>query len=340
MNGNASYRHTNTAVLSIVAVEAPVVVTSADVDARLESAYQRFGVRAGVLEGLAGIRERRWWDEGTTFIDGAVTAGGKALAQSGIEASRVGLMINSSVNRTYLEPSTAVAMHHRLDLPTSAVNFDLSNACLGFVNGMHLAGTMIDAGQIDYALILDSEDARATQEATMGRLADPEATIQDFFNEFATLTLGSGAAAMVLGRADRHPEGHRLVSGISRAGTEHHDLCVGDLNGMRTDTQGLLDAGLQLAEDAWKEALVDHDWDDADRYILHQVSSVHTHALCERLGLDQSKVPLTFPTFGNIGPAALPFTLAQEVDRLASGDQVLCLGIGSGLNTAFLELTW
>ena len=157
---------------------------------------------------------------------------------------------------------------------------------------------------------------------------------------FEPLTLGSGAAAMVLGPADRHPEGHRVVAGITRAGTEHHDLCVGDMNGMRTDTQGLLDAGLQLAEDAWKEALVDHEWQAADRYILHQVSSVHTNALCERLGLDQTKVPLTFPTFGNIGPAALPFTLAQEVDKLATGDQVLCLGIGSGLNTAFLELAW
>jgi 3-oxoacyl-[acyl-carrier-protein] synthase-3 len=340
MNGNSSYRHSNAAVLSIVAIEAPVVVTSADFDARLSDAYARFGVRPGVLEGLAGIRERRWWPEDTSFIDGAVTAGGKALAQSGIDPSRIGLMINSSVNRTYLEPSTAVAMHHRLDLPPSAVNFDLSNACLGFVNGIHLAATMIDAGQLEYALIVDSEDARATQEATIARLSDPAATVQDFFNEFATLTLGSGAAAMVLGPADRHPEGHRVVSGITRAGTEHHDLCVGDMNGMRTDTQGLLDAGLQLAEDAWKEALVDHDWQTADRFILHQVSSVHTNALCDRLGLDQTKVPLTFPTFGNIGPAALPFTLAREVDHLSPGDQVLCMGIGSGLNTAFLELSW
>ena len=60
----------------------------------------------------------------------------------------------------------------------------------------------------------------------------------------------------------------------------------------------------------------------------------------ERLGIDQSKVPLTFPTFGNIGPAALPFTLALAVDTLQPGDQVMCLGIGSGLNTAFLELAW
>ena len=41
------------------------------------------------------------------------------------------------------------------------MNFDLANACLGFVNGMHVAATMIDAGHIDYALVVDGEDARA-----------------------------------------------------------------------------------------------------------------------------------------------------------------------------------
>jgi acyl-CoA:acyl-CoA alkyltransferase len=340
MNGNSSYRHTNASVLSIVAAEASVVVTSSEIDERLTATYRRLGLRPGVLEGLAGIRERRWWPEGTTFIDGAVTAGGKALAQSGIDPSQIGLLINSSVSRNYLEPSTAVAIHHRLGLPTSAVNFDLANACLGFVNGVHLAATMIDAGHIDYALIVDGEDARGTQEATIARLRSADATTEDFLNEFATLTVGSGAAAMVLGPTDRHPEGHRVVGGIARAGTEHHALCIGDLERMVTDTRGLLDAGLQLAEDAWKEALVDHDWQHADCYVLHQVSSVHTKALCERLGIDQSKAPLTFPTYGNIGPAALPFTLALQVDRLQAGDSVLCMGIGSGLNTAFLELAW
>lgn len=340
MTGNSSYRHADTAVLSIVAAEAPVVVTSAEIDERLAPAYERVGLRPGLLEGLAGIRERRWWPEGTTFVDGAVTAGGKALAQAGIDPQQIGLMINSSVSRSYLEPSTAVSIHHRLDLPTSAVNFDLANACLGFVNGIHLAATMIDAGHIDYALVVDGEDARGTQETTIDRMLRQETTAKDFFDEFATLTLGSGAAAMVLGPAERHPEGHRVVGGIARAGTEHHDLCVGDLERMRTDTKGLLDAGLQLAEDAWLEALVDNDWRSMDCYVLHQVSSVHTQALCERLGLDSSKVPLTFPMFGNIGPAALPFTLALEADRLEAGNRVLCMGIGSGLNTAFLEIAW
>ena len=158
-------------------------------------------------------------------------------------------MINTSVSRAHLEPSTAVEIHHALGLPTSCLNFDLANACLGFVNGMQLAATMIDSGQIDYALVVNGEDARYTQEVTLGRLDGPDATAQDVLSQFATLTLGSGAAAMVLGRADEHPQGHRFVGGVARAGTEHHDLCVGDLDHMRTDTRGLLEAGLALSVD-------------------------------------------------------------------------------------------
>ena len=80
-------------------------------------------------------------------------------------------MINTSVSRSYLEPSTAVAIHHQLGLPTSCLNFDLANACLGFVNGIQLAGTMIDSGQADYAVIVDAEGSRYTQEVTLERLA-------------------------------------------------------------------------------------------------------------------------------------------------------------------------
>jgi 3-oxoacyl-[acyl-carrier-protein] synthase III len=340
MDGNSSFQHTNTSVLSIVAAEASVVVTSATFDEQLATAYARLGLRPGLLEGLAGIKERRWWPDGVTFADGAVMAGEKAIAAAGVDPARIGLMINSSVSRAFLEPSTAVEIHHKLELPTSCVNFDLANACLGFVNGIHLAATMIDAGHLDYALVVNGEDSQGIQERTIERLSRPEATSEEFFNEFASLTLGSGAAAMVLGRTDLHPEGHRVVGGVARAGTEHHDLCVGDLEKMRTDTRGLMEAGLDLAEAAWHGAKDTFDWTDLDRYIVHQVSSVHTSALCQRLEIDQARVPLTFPTFGNIGPASLPFTLALEADSLAPGDRLLCMGIGSGLNTAFCEIVW
>ena len=145
---------------------------------------------------------------------------------------------------------------------------------------------------------------------------------------------------MVLGRAGSHPDGHRFVGGVMRAATEHHQLCVGDLETMRTDSKGLLDAGIALGRALWEDARDGFDWSDMDRYIAHQVSQVHTRAMIRALGLDAARVPLTFPTRGNMGPAAVPFTLATQVDSLQSGDRVLLLGVGSGLNASFAEVVW
>jgi len=340
VSGNATYRHSNTVILSVSAVDAPIVVTSADFDERLMHTYDRVHMRPGMIEQLAGVTERRWWPTDVSFTDAASMVGAKALAEAGVDPSRVGLLINSSVSRAYLEPSSAVAVHHALDLPTSCLNFDLANACLGFVNGMQLAGSLIDAGQIDYALVVDAEGSRQIQEATLTRLAGPDATAADLLSQFATLTLGSGAAAMVLGRADEHPGGHRVVGGVSRAGTEHHELCVGDLDGMRTDSRALFDAGLALAVDTWADAQHEFDWGGMDCYVAHQTSKAHIKALCSALGIDRERFPLTLPTRGNMGPAAVPFTLSMQQESLRAGDRVLLLGIGSGLNTTYTEIEW
>jgi 3-oxoacyl-[acyl-carrier-protein] synthase III len=338
-DGNATFTHSDTAIVSVEAVHAPEIVTSAAFDEQLMSTYERLGTRPGLLENLAGIRERRWWPEGYTFTDAAAEAGAKAIAASGVDKDRIGLLIDTSVCRDRLEPSAAVTVHQLLDLPSHCTNFDLANACLGFMNAVQLAGTMIDSGQIDYALVVDGEGSRHTQEMTIERLLRPETTADDLFLEFATLTLGSGGAAMVLGRASDHPGGHRVIGGISRADTSSHTLCIGTIDQMRTDTKGLLDAGLDLAKRAWT-GVEERGWYDMDRYIIHQVSSVHTSMMCAQLGIDPAKAPLTFPTLGNVGPASIPITLAGEQDSLETGDRVLCLGIGSGMNVSATELLW
>jgi 3-oxoacyl-[acyl-carrier-protein] synthase-3 len=341
MSGNASFRLTNTTVLSTGAVEAPIVVTSDAFDERLAATYDRVGMRPGMLLKLAGVRERRWWPTDVSFADAAAMAGAKALAEAGIRPEQVGVLINTSVSREHLEPSTAVAVHHQLGLPTSCLNFDLANACLGFVNGIQLAGTMIDSGQIDYALIVDAEGSRYTQELTLDRLTAPDSTAADFKSQFATLTLGSGSAAMVLGRSDAHPEGHRVIGGVSRAGTEHHDLCVGSLDKMRTDSKKLFDHGIALALATWHDALAEFDWDNSiDWFVAHQTSTVHLKAMASAVGVDASRFPMTVETYGNMGPAAVPFTLATHADRMRSGERILLLGIGSGLNTSFAEIVW
>ncbi|MDQ4100092.1 MAG: 3-oxoacyl-ACP synthase III, partial [Chloroflexota bacterium] len=211
MDGNATTRHHNVALLAVAAITPPRITTSEAIDRKLEPVLKKLHLPTGLLQRVAGVMERRNWGGEQTFDDAAIAAGRNALQEAGIRPGQVGLLINTSVTRKHLEPSVAVRIHHGLGLPTSALNFDIANACLGFVNGMSLASQLIDAGQVDYAVIIDGEDADEIQENTIRRLTERDVSRDDFMSEFASLTLGSGAAAAVLGRADEHPGGHRIL---------------------------------------------------------------------------------------------------------------------------------
>jgi 3-oxoacyl-[acyl-carrier-protein] synthase-3 len=337
---NASYSFGDVAVLAVAACDAPIVVTSTEIDERLAPFYERTRCLPGLVTSLAGDHERRQWPPEVSFTEAAAKAGERVLDASGVDRSRIGVVIDTSVSRARLEPASAVTVHHLLGLPPGCLNFDVANACLGFVTGMHLAGVLIDSGHVDYALLVDGEGTHELYENTIEKLNTHGQGLPDLFANFATFTLGSGAAAMVLGRASVHPDGHRLLSGFSRADTSHHELCVGTLDGGTTDTRALLEAGIKLAALTWNRAGAAEVWGGRDRYIFHQVSEVHTNAMIDALGVEPERVPKTFPRYGNIGPAAIPITLASVAGDLAPGDGVLCMGIGSGLNVGLIELEW
>ncbi|MDO5627013.1 MAG: 3-oxoacyl-ACP synthase III [Mobilicoccus sp.] len=340
MSQNASYRLSNTAILSVSTVEAPEVVTSDYLDDLLQPSYDATGMLRGQIERLAGVKERRWFGEDEDYVAGAVEAGRRAIADARIDPSSIGLVVNASVTRPYLEPGISSRVHDELGLPRSCTAFDITNACLGVVNSLQVAGTMIDAGQIEYALIVASEGAHEMQKNTIDRLNSGTPGKEEVKEAFATMTLGCGAVGLVLGRADRHPDGHRIVGGITRAGTEHHELCVGGMEGMKTESSKLFVEGISLAIDAWADANGEWDWSGMDWYVAHQTSTVHIASLCERLGLPQEKFPISVDHYGNIGPVALPFTLGLNQHRMRQGDRVLLMGIGSGLNTSFTEVAW
>jgi 3-oxoacyl-[acyl-carrier-protein] synthase-3 len=328
-----------TEVWSVAHAEAPDVVTSDWIDEQLADTYERCGVRPGLLQAVAGIHARRWWPEEVTFDEAAALAGQAALEAADVDAADVDLLISTSVCRHHLEPSVACAVHHRLGLPPSCANFDIGNACLGFVNAMTMAAGAIESGQARSVLIVDGEGSRHTQTTTIERLRAETTTVTDVFDQFASLTLGSGAAAMVMGTP--REGGHAYLGGVTRSATAHHQLCVGDLDHMVTDTAALLEGGLDLARDTFDAAVeAGWEWGDCDRYVMHQVSAVHTTKLCQLLDIDPDRVPLTYPDFGNIGPAAVPYTLSTIADELEEGDQVLLMGIGSGLNCSVAELRW
>ena len=339
----STQRFEHVAVNGLAHLDAPHVVTSGEIEDQLAPTLERLGVEPGLLESLSGIVERRVYDIDAKPSTGAAAAGELALQRSGVDRSEIGALINTSVCRDYLEPSTASIVHGAMGLPETAVNFDVGNACLGFLNGMNVVAAMIERGEIDHGMVVNCETSRFTMESTIARLAQDDCTEETFREQFATLTLGSGAVAMVLSRDDEGT-GHRFLGGLSRAMTKHAALCTGDIHEMRTDTKGLLLAGLEIAAYVWKEAVDSFDWDPEaiDTYVIHQVSKVHTRAVTDTLGLDIDRFPLIYPGYGNIGPAGVPTVLSKAVEdgTVTQGDRVMLMGVGSGINASAAEIVW
>jgi 3-oxoacyl-[acyl-carrier-protein] synthase-3 len=335
----------NVAIEAIAYELAPHRVTSEELEAQMSATMQRLGIPAGRLEALSGIRERRFWDHGTMPSDVATSAARKVIAQAGVDPGAIGCLINTSVCKDYIEPSVACLVHGNLGLPPACMNYDISNACLGFLNGMTSVGMMIEAGLIDYGLVVDGEGSQEAVMATVRRLQGEGVSQQEFRDNFATLTLGSGAVAMLLCRKDLSRSGHSLNGAVTLAATEHNRLCVGQPDYMKTDASALLIAGVKLAAETWRVATDElPDWSDDQiaMYIPHQVGARHMAAVAEALEIKPHKLHLNFPMLGNIGPAALPITLAmaEEAGRIKPGDHVALLGIGSGLNCSMMSVGW
>jgi 3-oxoacyl-[acyl-carrier-protein] synthase-3 len=302
------------------------------------------------LEALTGIVERRWWEPGAELSDGAVRAARKALAASAAPPEAVEALIYAAVCREHFEPATACRVAAELGLAPSAV-YDLSNACLGVLNGVLDLANRIELGQIRAGLVVSCESAREINDAAIARLC-ARRELEAYRASLATLTGGSGAAAVLVTDGSFGPPRRRLLGGVSRSAPQHHGLCRWGLEGdaelarqvMATDAPAVLKYGVELGRRTWGDFLGELGWDAAavDRVVTHQVGAGHRDAILRALGVAAEKDFSTYAYLGNMGTVSLPLTaaLAEERRFLRPGDRVGLLGIGSGLNCLLLGVEW
>ena len=330
----------------------PNVVTSDDLEDRLVPLYQSLRFPKGQLEALTGIQERRFWDTGFKMAEGAIRAGRKALIESSLPAEEIGMLIYGAVCRDNIEPATACEVSHGLNLLPQTQVYDVSNACLGVLNGMVQVANAIELGQIRAGLVTACETSREIIEMTIKRLNETR-DMSFFKKNIATLTGGSGAVAVLLCDASLSPNGHRLAGGTVRHANEFHKLCMWGADTemspdgrhfIETNSMGILNNGVQLGVETFKALKTELNWrmEDPDWIVCHQVGETHQRNILNSIGISPDKDFTTFRYLGNIGSVSLPITagIAKNRGRFSRGDKVGFLGIGSGLNCLMLGIDW
>lgn len=337
------------------------IVTSEEIESRLKPVYDRLKLSPGRLELFTGIRERRFWDPGTMPSDVAAIAGKKAIEEADTRQEDIGLLIHSSVSRDFLEPATASVVHQKIGLNEHTMIFDLSNACLGFLNSMVIAANMIERGMIRKALVVAGENGKPLVESTIHDLNHNRRHDRKSIKaSFASLTIGSGAAAAVISEASISSTQHRILGGSYMVASDYNNLCQGGQTSetartdigiqdeaqilMNTDSETLLMAGCSLARRNWQKAkeTLSLSNEDFARFFCHQVGTAHRKLLLETLKINPDKDYVTFPFLGNMGSVSVPATLSIGLREgmLKKDDNIALLGIGSGINTLMLGLKW
>jgi acyl-CoA:acyl-CoA alkyltransferase len=323
------------------------VVTTAELERRLEPLYERLRLPAGRLELMTGIRQRRFFPAGTRPSTVSIQSAERAIAASGIERALFGALVHGSVCRDFLEPATACRVHHGLDLPGASMIYDVSNACLGLLTGMVQVANMIELGQIRAGVVVGTECGRELVENTIEMLNGDLSLSRDAIKDsIASLTIGSASVAMVLCDEELSRKGNRLTSAVVHCDTSQHELCHsrGLETMMQTDSEALMRQGVAAGVTTFERFLAVAGWepDEIDRTFCHQVGVAHRKLLFESLGLDAAIDFGTLETLGNTGAAALPITMALGIERglLRPDDRIALLGIGSGINCQMLSVLW
>jgi 3-oxoacyl-[acyl-carrier-protein] synthase-3 len=339
--------------IDAISYELPTtVVTTEELEERIEPTLKRHGIPKGHISAITGIKERRWWPENFSVADGATVAAKKALDSSGISVNDIDAVVYTGVCREYFEPATAAHVAGNLGVKETTLVYDISNACIGMLNGIIDLANRIELGQIKAGLVVSCESAREINEDVIHSLLK-NGDIGNFSTSIASLTGGSGAAAILVTDGSFSSESHKLIGGVSRTAPEFHNLCRWGIKKissnkieqfMSTDAPAVLKNGLILGSKTWQAMLEELNWckDTVNKIITHQIGKAHRQSFMQSLELSDDLDYQTFAYLGNMGTVSIAITAAIAAERqfLKMGDKIGLLGIGSGLNCMMLGVEW
>lgn len=335
----------------------PNKVTTQEIEDKLAPMYKKFRVPMGTLAKLSGINSRYFFDKGTRPSQIATQAAKEAIEKSGVAVEDIGAVFNCSVTRDFFEPATGILVHENLGLSENVMGMDITNACVGFSNGMVLMANLIESGVIKAGLITSGENMAPITDHTFEKLEKDSGEIgrDDFVKMLPTFTLGSGGVAMVMCHKDIATKSHRYVGSVARSASQHADLCVGNADFcfmdmdkldplMETNSKMLISSASKLGARVWPDFSEKMGWsvEEVDHIVCHQVGKQVNKQFYGAQGLPHDKEHTVYQDYGNLVSAAMPSALitAAEEGKFMTGDKVLLTGYGSGLNSIFSGIIW
>lgn len=350
------FRFGNVCIEGLSLVLPELQVSSAELEDRIAPLYERLHIPFGTLERLSGIASRHLWEKFYAPSAGATEAAKLALNQCGIDRKEIKALFNCSVTRDYFEPATACLVAQNLEIAEQSMVMDITNACIGFSDGLVLLSNMIESGVVKAGLIVAAENVTAITEASIAKiLRSEELTRDQLLKILPTFTLGCGAVAMVLCHSSIATKSHRILASISRSATQHASLCQGDGDYcmfqeeepdplMYTDSSKLIPAAAKLGARAWGDLSEFIGWsrDDVDHIFCHQIGKQVNDSFYKTMGLDIKKEYTVYEQLGNLVSASMPAALIRGAERkgMKAGEKVVLTAFGSGLNAIFTAIEW
>lgn len=318
-------------------------VTSSELFDSFQS-KERFGIPSQWLDRTMGIHERRVAPDGIKPSAMAVMAAVEALETAGISPKELDAVIYTGIDRDYLEPATAHVVQEALGA-RHAVCFDLTNACHGFMNGIHVMDALIATGQARRGLIVTGEqNSRITRKAI--NILKHSHDKQDFARLVGGLTVGDAGAAMVVGPKLGPDTG--FMGFLLDSQGQFKDLCVcgdrADETTVHMDMSIIVKEHIQMHAQMYKESLRRLGWkpEQIDRFVHHQVGKKAFGMHADYAGVSAAIMPDTVSTMGNITSATIPVNLynLRKNRDIKNGEKVFIAGAGSGLSISQTGLVW
>jgi 3-oxoacyl-[acyl-carrier-protein] synthase III len=289
-----------------------------------------------------GIKARHIAAEGEFTSHLASKAAVKALEQAGMEASEVELIIVATITPDTLTPATACYVQQQIGA-TSAVAFDISAACSGFLYAMKLSKRLIESGAFANALIIGAEKLSA---------------FVNWEDRTTCVLFGDGAGAAVL-RASREGEGRILATDIGTDGAQTHLLNIpggGSACPITISNAGDRLATLaMLGKEVFKHAVTRMKnsantvieraglaAEDIALVIPHQANLRIIDAIASRIDVPNDRVFVNLHKYGNTSAAAIAIALdeANREGKIKRGDKIVMVAFGAGLTWAAAAIEW